>query len=205
MDIRKPRRSIGHVLRAIAALAAAGLVGGCGSVEDTYADVAQLWSTPIVLPCPTSKIIGGLERRIHFREGPGRDLTDIMSESRIGDIRLACVTKIDKETREGVMEIDMLVVFGAKRGPANKSRHALLPYFITVTDQKRNVLYYEKFIVDIAFEGNQTTVQFVGEPIKLELPLSKKIGSGDYMVFTGFKLTKDQLEHNHRLKGRGHL
>ena len=205
MMISPSRRPITRMIGALSAIAAALSLAACETMDGAYNNVSQLWANPVVLACPTSKIIAEAARRIEFRSGKGRDLTDILSESVIDDVRLACVTKIDRTTRKGIMEVELIVVFGAKRGPADKSRRALLPYFISVTDLKRNVLYREEFKITVAFEGNQSTVQFIGTPIKLELPLSKKIKSTDYLIFAGFKLTRAQVDRNRRKKGRGRL
>ena len=188
-----------------ALLASALLVAGCEAMDKTVETVTLLWKNPIVLPCPDYRILADPARVAQFRAGSGRDLVDIDAEGAVGDIRMACVTDIDKKTGVGSMEIEVAVAFGAKRGPANKSKRALLPYFISVTDKKRNVLYREEFKVAVRFPGNQTSIQFLGESVKLEVPLTAKITSTDYLIYTGFILTRDQLEHNRRLKGRKQL
>ena len=205
MNIIPSRRQFSRTFGALAAITAALSLAACETMDETYANVSQLGSSPIVLPCPNYKIIADTARRIQFGKGNGRDLTDILSESLIADMRLACVTKIDRDTGKGIMEVEINVAFGAKRGPADKTRKATLPYFISVTDLKRNILYREEFKIAVAFQGNQSTVQFLGAPLKLELPLSNKIKSTDYIVYTGFLLSREQLKRNRRLKGRGHL
>jgi len=187
-----------------AALTTAALlmVGGCETAKDTYDYVSLLWEDPVVLPCPDYRILADAARVRQFKEGAGRDLVDIDAEGVIGDVRMGCITRIDKKTRKGFMEVEVAVAFAAKRGPANRSRRVELPYFISVTDNKRNVLYREEFKVRASFPGNQSQLQFLGETVKLELPLSSKITSRDYLVFAGFMLTRDQLQLNRRLKDR---
>ena len=195
----------GHDLRRLAAVIAVAALPACETIEDTYDTVSILWDKPIILPCPDYRILAEAARRVEFAKGAGRDLVDINSEGVIGDVHLECITRIDKETRVGVMEVAVTVAFGAKRGPANRSRKALLPYFVSVTDAKRNVLYREEFKVAVDFPGNQTALQFLGEQLKLELPLNKKVRSTDYIIFTGFMLTREQLDRNRRLKGRDRI
>ncbi len=182
----------------ILALCATALLGGCETTTNTLDRVSTLWSKPLVYPCPDYRILKEAARLVAFRKGPGRDLLDIEVEGAIGDARLECLTFVDKETKKGRMDAVFSVVFGARRGPANTTRKAELPYFVSVTDKNRNVLYRETFKITVDFQGNQTEMQFVGEPIKLELPLSPDIKSRDYIIYTGFALNRDQLEYNRR-------
>ncbi len=198
----KFRRRYFHLMAPTAAIA---VLVGCSTVENTYDTVSSIWSTPIILPCPDYKILADAARIVQFRSGQGTDLVDVNIDGRLGDLTMECKTELDKDTRKGAMEVDVKVTFGAKRGPANLNKKALLPYFISVTDHKRNVLYREEFKIAVEFPGNQSALQFFGETVKLELPLSAKITSRDYLIFTGFKLTRAQLEYNRRIKGRNRL
>ncbi|MEK9752321.1 MAG: hypothetical protein VW338_03800 [Rhodospirillaceae bacterium] len=175
---------------------AAVALGGCETTTNTMDRITTLWSKPIVYPCPDYRILKDAARLTAFRPGPGRDLLDVDVQAAIGDARLECLTFVDKDTKKGHMEANFAVVFGARRGPANTTRKATLPYFVSVTDTKRNVLYRETFQVTANFAGNQTEVQFPGETIKLELPLTAEIKSQEYIIFTGFALSREQLEFN---------
>ncbi|MBT6093469.1 MAG: hypothetical protein HOH04_01215 [Rhodospirillaceae bacterium] len=178
------------------ALAALMLQTGCETAQSTFDNVANVWAKPIVYACPDYRVLRDAARLVTFRAGPGRDLIDVDAEARIGDANLECLTYVDKETFKGHMEARFQVIFGARRGPANKTRRTVLPYFVSVTDKNRNVLYREAFKIAVDFRGNQTTVQFPGELIKLELPLSSEISSADYIIYTGFALDRAQLEYN---------
>lgn len=174
----------------------------CTATQNTVDAVTSLWSKPIVLPCPDYRILADAARIVQFRDGPGTDLVDVNIDGQLGDLTMECTTDVDKETKSGTMVVEVRVSFGAKRGPANATKRAVLPYFISVTDQKRNVLYREEFQIAVIFPGNQSAVQFFGEPVKLELPLSPKITSRDYRIYTGFKLSRAQLQYNRRTKAR---
>ena len=127
---------------------------------------------------------------------------DVNIDGRIGDLTMECLTDVDKDTNSGNMEVAITVSFGAKRGPANINKQAVLPYFISVTDHKRNVLYREEFKVSVRFPGNQSAIQFFGETVKLELPLTPKVSSQNYLIYSGFQLNREQLLYNQRVKER---
>ncbi len=184
------------VFSVLIASALAIALSACESAKESYENVSLLWSEPVVLPCPQSKIVADAARLIKFRDGPGRDLVDVDVEGQIGDVKLACLSKINKKTREGSMEIEATVLFSAQRGPANTNRRAVFPYFITVTDLNRTILYREKFNVGITFPGNLTKTLFGGESVTLELPINKTITQKDYVIYTGFQLTRGQLDYN---------
>ena len=182
------------------------ILSGCeslgNSAENTYERVASLWDKPTVLPCPDYRILADASRIVQFRQGTGRDLVDVNMDGRIGDLTMECLTDVNKDTNSGNMEVAITVSFGAKRGPANINKQAVLPYFISVTDHKRNVLYREEFKVSVRFPGNQSAIQFFGETVKLELPLTPKISSQNYLIYSGFQLNREQLLYNQRIKER---
>ena len=164
--------------------------------------MASLWDKPTILPCPDYRILADAARIVQFRQGTGRDLVDVNIDGRIEDLAMECLTDLNKDTNSGNMEVAITVSLGAKRGPANTSKQAVLPYFISVTDQKRNVLYREEFKVSVRFPGNQSAIQFFGETVKLELPLTPKVSSHNYLIYLGFQLNREQLLYNQRIKKR---
>ena len=127
---------------------------------------------------------------------------DVNIDGSIGDLTMECLTDVNKDTNSGNMEVAITVSFGAKRGPANINKQAVLPYFISVTDHKRNVLYREEFMVSVRFPGNQSAIQFFGETVELALPLTSKVSSQNYLIYSGFQLIREQLLYNQRIKER---
>lgn len=175
----------------VAALALFPLAG-CG----VYDNVSLLWSDPVVLSCPDYRVVADAAELVKFRDGPGRDLIDVDFEGAIVDVQLGCVTDVDRRTRRGTMEVEVTVSFDARRGPANRDRKARFPYFVSVVDRDRTILYREEFAITIDFPGNKTRLVFRNEPITLELPILRNRSSRDYSIFAGFKLTRGQLRFN---------
>jgi hypothetical protein len=182
-------------------VALALVLSACGSAQEGFDRVSMLWSEPTILPCPRFKIMADLAQLVKFRAGPGHDLVDVDVEGQISNVNLACLSKIDKKTHEGNMEVEVMVQVAAWRGPANKTRTATCPYFIVVTDLNETILYPEKsspetFKVRIEFPGNQTSAKFVGETVVLKLPIYKMISQKDYIIYIGFQLTREQIKYN---------
>jgi hypothetical protein len=179
----------------LAPTVAAGLIGvltACSAYE--YA--TDLISTPIVLQCPKSWVIADAANLVRFGKGSGRDLTDVDYEGQIIGVRLACTTNMDKKTGVGTLDVEVNVLFDATRGPANRDRKGLFKYFISVSDNDRKILYREAFAMPVEFPGNRTRLQIQGDTITLQLPIEPKRTSSYYLIFTGYELTREELEFN---------
>ena len=181
------------------------LQGGCETAGNTYKTISSVWDKPILLPCPRYRILSDASRIIQFRKGPGRDLVDVNIDGQISDIKMECLTSIDKEKNFGNMGVKLKVLFIVKRGPANTNKKAFLPYFVSVTDESKNILYREEFAISSQFKGNLSAMEFFGETIELELPLTPKISSNDYIIYLGFLLNRNQLKYNQRINNQNRL
>jgi len=168
------------------------LLGSCSAAEK----VTNLFSKPTILPCPDYRILADAANYTTFRPGTGRDLTDVDVEGNFDNMRLSCKTNLDKETKIGTMDVEVILDFIAQRGPANTTRKATFPYFVSVANMDKKILYREEFDVSVSFEGNRTGLGFRNAPITLELDLKPNITGEDYVIYTGFVLTPEQLKHN---------
>ena len=169
-------------------------LGACSA----YEFVTDKVSDPIVLKCPTYWVVSDAASVVKFRDGPGRDLTDVNYEGEIVGVQLGCVSNINKRTLAGTMDVDVTVRFDAGRGPANRDHKARFDYFVKVLDPNRNILKGESLSVVIDFPGNKTRVRFRSLPLTLELPITSKWPNSYYQIFVGFKLTREQLDFNRK-------
>jgi hypothetical protein len=60
----------------------------------------------------------------------------------------------------------------------------------------KKVVYHEKFNVGINFSGNRSRLSFSSKPITIVLPLRPELTGMSYLIYSGFILTRKQLEHN---------
>lgn len=193
IDIKTKRRT--PVMRGIASaitLASALALGACG------ADSLPFMDKKIVLPCPNYYILEDAANLTQFQEGPGRDIIDVVARARIGEMQLGCLSDIETDTDSGKMVIDVSPVIAAEMGPANATNTATLPYFVVVTDPDKNILYREPLSVRVSFEGNKTQIILIAPPTSIELPITPKIRNDYYRVYSGFELTKEQVEYNRK-------
>lgn len=179
----QPMRPFHPVRRSYPILLAAGLLllAACSSNKREPA-------------CPRASILSDAATVTKFRDGPGRDLTDVVSRGEIVDIATQC--EYDKR---GVT-MTLQVAIAGTRGPADRSREAAFDYFVAVADPQRNILAKEVFRVQFKFSENQTRVGTVDE-IEPRIPLKDVMKAPDYQVLVGFQLTPDEIEWNRKQHG----
>ena len=172
------------------------IIGACDSVS-------LLWRKPVIMNCPEHRVLADAASLVTFRDGPGRDLVDVDVEGQLIGMRLGCQTDMEKGDKSGNLEVEATVLFGASRGPANRTRKGVLTYFLRVTDTNDRILYGENFKILAVFPGNQTRARFRADIITLELPIkiaddgkSWEWSNRDYVIWTGFALSREQLKFN---------
>lgn len=141
--------------------------------------------------CPSAAILADAANVTKFRDGSGRDLTDVVVEGEIVNIAVGC-----SYDRRGV-SVDLQVAIAGTRGPADRSRAAEFDYFVAVTDAERNVLAKEIFRVRVRFADNQTRVGQV-EEIEPRIPHTDPAKAARYQILVGFQLTPDEIAWNRK-------
>ncbi|HEC91127.1 MAG TPA: hypothetical protein ENI55_05620 [Alphaproteobacteria bacterium] len=152
-------------------------------------------NTPI-LPCPETRVLGDVGSFTRFRAGPGRDLSDITFEGRIAKSIASCEYSISRDSGKGTLSVTMNVVFEAIRGPAARKNNVAFGYFAAVTDTSENIISKDTFKMDIKFPANVTRLKRQGKKIILNIPLGPKDDGSEFTVFTGFRLSGEELKFN---------
>jgi|GEM_PF-253949 len=169
---------------------------------DTVSNVTDRFGKPpVILPCPDYRILTDASKLVKFR-GNGTDLTDVEYEGRMNNMSLTCVTHVDRDTRDGTVDVTIEVEFSAARGAANQDRRAVFPYIIAVADANQRILYREKFDIAVAFEGNRNAFAFKSNPITLEFAVNPNRTTKDFFVIGAFEVSKEQLKFNHERRTR---
>lgn len=170
-----PGRGPSRSSRLLLALGGLALLAGCASEPETR-------------PCPRAVVLNDAARQVKFA-GQGRDLTDVLFEASISAGPLTC------EYDENVLDVDLQVEVVASRGPANSDRLANVTYFVAVARTDRTVLARESFGVAIPFPGNRTRVSGL-EQIGQVITLPAGQDGGDYLIYVGLELSREELEYN---------
>jgi hypothetical protein len=147
-------------------------------------------------PCPRAAIIGEVAELTKFRQGPGRDLTDVEFAAEISEFGGTC----EYRDRNRVVSVVTTINVVAELGPAAKTRRVSVPYFVAIVDGKNNILAKSTFDAAIDFpEGRRRAG--VSEETEQRIPLPAEAQGVDYEVLIGLQLTADQIEFNRRKRG----
>lgn len=180
-------RSASRLAR-FAALGAAVLLGGCGwlGAPDPLERAAQ---------CPQGLILADAGEATVFRDGPGRDLTDIVAVLRIADVVVDC-----RRERRGVT-VDLQVAITAERGAANRNGRHDADYFVAIVDGQGNVVQREAFRIGFVWPENRARIGSV-EDLEPRIALASPDRAAEYRIWVGLQLTAEQLAWNRGGAGR---
>jgi hypothetical protein len=159
------------------------LLGGC-----------SVFSKPLPAPpCPRVSLVPDVAETVGYRDGPGRDLTDIRYRAAIADAKGDC------DYRRETLTANLTVVLLAERGPALADREpADFDYFVALIDPERHIVSKSVLKGRVVFPSGQNRASFPDEitigPVRLP---SRDVGP-DYTILLGFQLTPEQLEQNRR-------
>jgi hypothetical protein len=147
-------------------------------------------------PCPPVAILGETSSLTQFRQGPGRDLTDVEYGVQILDYRGGCEFSSDKRT----VTINLTTDIIAQRGPAMAGTAITVPYFIAVLDRSQQILTKQVFEtrIDLPAGRRRAGVAEGSQPI---IPFAEGKGPKDYSIMIGLQLTDEQLAWNRQARG----
>jgi hypothetical protein len=146
-------------------------------------------------PCPRATILSEGSSVTKFRDGTGRDLTDVTAQADIVDVAVEC--SYDR----GGVDVAMQLAIAATRGPADRARVADFDYFVAVADAQRNILAKEVFRVRFQFPQTQSRVGQI-EEIAPRIPLKDRADGVTYQIVVGFQLSPEELEWNRTRRPR---
>jgi len=169
----------------VVAALAAGLAG---------CDMFTPRETPTTL-CPRGLILNDAQELTQFREGIGRDLTDVVSTVRVADVTLGC-----KYDTAG-MSVEMQVAIAAERGPADRAGFAEAEYFVALVDGKRQIRAREVYRLRFEFVDNRNRIGRI-ELLDPFVPQADATTGPDWQIWVGLQLTPQQVEDNKMRRGR---
>ncbi|MBI1243569.1 MAG: hypothetical protein GC202_01060 [Alphaproteobacteria bacterium] len=176
-----------RLLPALAVAAAIAGLSACSSKE------------PVTAECPRGGIVPDANTLVRFRDGPGRDITDVLLQAQVVDMRITCEYAKGRNARPAVT-LDLQIAFAAERGPAERTRKASAPYFVAIVDPDHNIVAKETFSADFEWTDNRPRTGRVDqwEPF---IPLKNNFDGPSYQILVGFQLSEDQLAWNRKQRG----
>ncbi len=145
------------------------------------------------LPCPKVAVLPNADSITIFKEGPGRDLVDVLFEGVIAPVGGDCIYEND----DSEVYVELILRIGGVKGPAARTQKQDFPFFIAIADASKKVLTKKVFISPIVVpEGRRRAA--VQEEIAQRIPLPSGLDGRDYTIVMGFQLTHEQLKYNQK-------
>ena len=184
-----------RIFRRTAGLAVlAAFLAACEVDPPSLADLGIGGKGP--LPgCPPVKLLGAAAEIVQYREGPGRDITDIVHESKLVGFTGNCEFIGDSPNFTHV-KVLMRPVLDISRGPAAAGHTLDLSYFVAIPEFYPRPEGRREMSVRVLFPENRSTLRVQDEEISLTIPLSGGRSAPDTDIFLGFVLTEEQLKAN---------
>ena len=177
--IMKNKTSICKVAGLIVLIAGCGLLlAACGFLAPGEIKI-----------CPRVSLLNKAEKMVRYRDGPGRDLTDIRYEAKVLDIKSSCKYLDNRVQVEAVIDIV------AQKGPASKGVRIQVPFFVAIIDSGQNIIAKKTFASELEFLDRSRRAG-VREEIEQIMYLKKGEAGAGYEIIVGLQLTKDQLKQN---------
>jgi hypothetical protein len=168
------------LFRATLLAAAAGVLAGC-----------SLFRPPEKRECPRVSLLADAGQVTLYRPGPGRDLTDVVFEAKMEELKGACSYNGQR------LRVQAKINIVAARGPAATGGKVNFPFFVAVTDSEQNVLAKQVFDSVIEIPDGRRRAGVFEEMEQIVLLNEGETGS-DYEVIVGFQLSQEQLDRNRR-------
>ncbi|MBE9555132.1 MAG: hypothetical protein IMF05_16840 [Proteobacteria bacterium] len=174
------------LLRCAAAAIVAVVVAGCSNDEDENK-----------VPCPAAKVLGEPSELTRFRDGPGRDPTDVLFEARMMRVAGECAYDLDG----GEIEVELEVVMEVVRGTALADGKIDYRYFVAIAEWTPDgglepvVHSREAFQVNTRIPSGRRGLRY-RDLLEITIPRPDDRNVQNYVLYLGFELTKDELSHN---------
>lgn len=179
------------MVRLVAAGFLVVLVAGCSGDDDKD-----------LVPCPSARVMGEPSELTRFREGPGRDPTDILFEAAF----MRVVGECSYDADGGEIEIELNVVIDILRGQANRKGEASFSYFVAVTERGEEIgpqpaVHGRKaFTVQASFAETRRNIRYT-DVLEITIPRPDARSARSYVLYLGFELTPEELAYNQRKLG----
>jgi hypothetical protein len=145
----------------------------------------------LVPPCPPVRVDNATSTVTKFKDGPGRDITDIEYQAEILGYKGQC--DYNKDSVDVIFDVDMALT----NGPAAKDGSVPLYYFVALPQffpdaAGKQILQVTRKVP--AKPGQRET--FTESGVRVRIPLKADQAGAAFDVYVGFQVDNTQLEYN---------
>ena len=140
-------------------------------------------------PCPRVALLNDAAKMTRYRDGQGRDLTDVLYEARVQDVKSGC------KYADGRVRVEAMIDIIAQRGPAFDGANAQVPFFVAVIDEAQNIIAKKNFDSEVEFRDGRRRAG-VREEIDQTVFLKEGEHGPEYEIIVGLQVSEQQLQQN---------
>jgi hypothetical protein len=170
------RPSVARTLALILPVAALFAVAGC--------------SNKPIPPCPNVRVDSVTGALTKFKDGPGRDVTDVEYEAEITGYNGQCTHHEDEV--DVTLDVDLAII----GGPAAKDGKVTLYYFVAVPQFFPQPVGKRIMEISVNVPATNTSTRHRESGVRVTIPLKKDQPAAAFDIYVGFQLDNAQLEHN---------
>lgn len=145
--------------------------------------------------CPPIGAFKEAETLTRFRPGPGRDLTDVRFDAKIG--RTVGLCKVTQSTLTA--EVNAGIELFASRGPALEQRKVPLEYFIAIQAPNGKIASRQSFAVEVDFGKGLQEARLL-DYLTFKIPEATAENLRGYRIFFGLQMTREEWDFASRTR-----
>jgi hypothetical protein len=144
----------------------------------------------MVPPCPVVRVDNATATLTKFRDGPGREISDVAYQAEILGFKGEC--DFSDESVDVIFNVDMALT----GGPAAEAGTAPLYYFVAIPQFFPDASGKRVFQLNRRIPQAGARDRFTESNVRLTIPLKKDQAGAAFDVYVGFQLDAAQLDYN---------
>lgn len=144
-------------------------------------------SVPVV--CPEVKVLKDTDHVTRFKEGPGRDITDITLQANLRRANGLC------ESFDDHVEVFLGIDMQASQGAALEANQTELDLIVGITDLSGKFVQKRRIPLELVFPANQPVINY-SERLQIVIPLKEDQAPAEFRLYVGYGLSKEELRYN---------
>jgi hypothetical protein len=138
--------------------------------------------------CPNVEVPRDVGAVTRFHPGPGRDPIDVLLEAWVESVKGQCTLD------DNNLLVDLTVKVVTRRGPADRTESAEIPYFVAISDLQHNILSRQSFNTTAPYVSRKS-ISFE-DILTLTIPMTKGVEPESFLIYVGLELNEEELKYN---------
>lgn len=144
--------------------------------------------------CPDASVLANTSIIPVFDPAKGADPSNVIYTVQMMGVSSRC----DYSKRDNTSDVNMRIMFEARRPPGGEQAHFKVPYYLAVTTDGK-IISKEVRWLELDFPQSVAVVKGEEYVASLKITGAPEKRSFEYHVLTGFQLTQGQIDYNKKM------